>query len=45
MKALDVIARWKTIYGVSKEYKIPYVTLYSRIKGNRGSPTDIPITM
>lgn len=39
-----------TIYGASKRYKIPYVTLHSRIKGirgkkkeNKGRPTSIPI--
>lgn len=41
----------RTIYGASKQFKIPYVTLYSRIKGirgkkkhNKGRPTNIPIT-
>lgn len=45
----DVVTGRKTIYGACKQYNIPYVTLYSRVKGIRGKkkqykgrPTNIP---
>lgn len=46
----EVNAGRKTIYSASKQFKIPYVTLYSRIRGirgkkqdNKGRPINIPI--